>query len=138
MGKQTLEEVKKSDRSQMLESKAARRRREEAEKALSDAERGPERKRMGTQPVVGGGQLVSPEQRSMEEAILEERLAAQIKARKDARESLNKEAQQMREQDVVDQVVRDRSENEARRRRLMKMAEDYSELQFEGGPSRVQ
>lgn len=130
MGKQTKKKL--PAKSQMLESAAARRRREEAEKALSDAERGP------AQPTLGGGQLVSPEQRSMEEAIMEERMAAQIKARKDARESLNQETQQMREQDAVDQVVRDRSENEARRRRLMKMAENYSRLQFEGGPSKVQ
>jgi|TARA_R100000482_G_scaffold120219_1_gene65332 hypothetical protein len=154
MGKQTK---KKSGESQMLESKAARRRREEARKKLSDVERGegrkPERKpRMGTQTespiakasvplepsVVGGGQLVSPEQQSMEEAMMEERVAAQIKARKEARDKLNKEVAGAREQDAVDQVVRDRSENEARRRRLMEMAENYSRLQFEGGPSKVQ
>jgi len=72
------------------------------------------------------GMAADPAQRSMEDAMLEERLSAMQRKRTKARKDLNQSTQAQREQDVVDSVVRDRASNENRRMRLA----------FAGGPTR--
>ncbi len=69
-----------------------------------------------TQP--GPGQVVSPEQQSYEEAMMEKRLAAQQRNRREARQNLKDEQMRFAEEEAVQKAVQDRESNAARQQRL--------------------
>ena len=69
-------------------------------------------------PQPGPGQVVSPEQQSYEEAMMEKRLAAQQRNRREARQNLKDEQMKFAEEEAVHQAVQDRQSNAARQQRL--------------------